>query len=356
MQLQSLSSHHVLEIVTFASPPAASALTPRHVLLPVPQASCAMAEKGEAHEAERQREAKEEAGGWIGKIFAVVNRPAKQITEVREWREICAAMDLEEKRAAKANEKRLGSCPIVCLFWGQNIVGLLIEAPLRMLYHSGCGVGWLLCYPCCLCMPAPSLAERCVHHHYGTSLQYWWLTSVLWSNVQDPRFVTVMYMDDVRLNRPPRPALAWSDDPGGANGEGNGCGDCCKEGDCDCCKCEPCDCDCDDCCLLTMRDTRSLLCILSCASSLHLGRCCGPPPAAGCWEDMDTRHARWAKEMEDATKQRTEAFMSTYKREDYTFKQITRSRRLAAHRVAQGMPVSAPPAPNVPRQQAMQRA
>ena len=297
-----------------------------------------------------------EAGGWIEKISTTAKQIVKPIYNVREWREICAAMDLEEKRAAKADEERLGSCPIVCLFWGQNIVGLLIESPLRILYHSGCGVGWLLCYPpCFLCMPPPSLAERCVHHHWNTTSQYWWLTSVLWSNVIDPRFVTVMYMDDYRLTRPPRPALAWSDDPWHKNG-----GDCCNPCSKDCCNPFFCfdECDCTDCCLFTMRGMRSLLCIFSCASSLHLGRCCGPPPVKGCWEDMEQRHERWAKEMEDATMQRTEAFHSTYKREDYTFTKITGSRRLVAHRVAPGMPVSAPPAPNVPapQQQAMQRA
>ena len=103
-----------------------------------------------------------------------------------------------------------------------------------------------------------------------------------------------------------------------------------------------------------MREIKSLLCIFSCASSCHPGRCCGPPPIKGCYEDLPTRYERWTREHEEARQARTDAFMATYRREDYTFTAMHASRRLVAHRVAPGVPVAAPNVP-VPVPQELQR-
>ena len=51
--------------------------------------------------------------------------------EVREWREICAAIDLEEQRLKKESEQRLASCTALCIFWHQILFGLVIESPIR---------------------------------------------------------------------------------------------------------------------------------------------------------------------------------------------------------------------------------
>ena len=73
---------------------------------------------------------------------------------------------------------------------------------------------------------------------------------------------------------------------------------------------------------------------------------------------MDQRHERWSKEIEEAKQARTDAFMASYDRNDYTFTKSKTSRRLIAHRVAQGVPVPVPgqsPSVPAPQEQAMQR-
>ena len=57
---------------------------------------------------------------------------------------------------------------------------------------------------------------------------------------------------------------------------------------------------------------------------------------------MDERRARWAEESNAARQARTDAFMASYRREDYTFSAIKTSRRLIAHRVGSG---GTPPKP-----------
>ena len=293
--------------------------------------------------------------GKEGAVKATAAAKALFKNDVRVWREICAAMDLEEQRLQKENRERLESCPYLCLFWWQNLAGLVIESPIRTAYHTTCSFGWVLFIPCFL-WQRDSLPERCAGHHYATAHEYYFfLQHVLCSNVRDPRSAS-LYIEDYRLNRPPRPSLAWNDDKGHV--DPGGCCTCtCRTTDGDkCCHDDKC---CDECCadlgLLLIREAKSLLCIFSCASSLHPGRCCGPPPIKGCYEDMTKRHERWAAELEDGKKTRTEAFVASYRREDYTFTAMKASRRLVAHRVASGVPVKAPSNTPVPQQQAMQR-
>ena len=285
----------------------------------------------------------------FGALFAKLKQGAAAAApykdEVRAWRELCAAMDLEEAALQKANQERLESCPVMCFFWGQNIVGLLVESPVRTAYHGTCSFGWCIVTPCFLWKP-DSLAQRCAAHHSSTANEYCFvLQHVLLDNVLNPRTVS-LYTEDCTLNRPPRPARAWPDTI--SNRQDSSCS-CCNDGCCacgssgkekNCCgdECRSC---CTDLTFLMMREAKSLLCVFSCLSSLHPGRCCGPAPIAGCYEDMAERHARWAKEHEDARQARTDAFLATYRAEDYTFTAMRASRRLVAHRVTQGIPLPA---------------
>ena len=281
---------------------------------------------------------------WLRKAVDDTKVAAKKVfkDEVREWREICAAMDLEEQRLKKESEHRLESCPALCIFWQQNVFGLVIESPIRTTYHCLCSASWGAVQPCFL-FKKDSLTAKCTAHHYFTVQEYYYfLQHVLCENVRNPRPAS-LYSEDYRINRPPRPSSAWSDNkPAGDSG------DCCNcncsgdaSGDDDCCNDR-----CDGCCkgweFFLMREVKSLLCVFSCASSLHPGRCCGPPPIQGCYESIEQRHERWSTELEEAKQARTDAFMASYRREDYTFSGMKASRRLIAHRVASGVPVTAP--------------
>jgi hypothetical protein len=278
--------------------------------------------------------------------------------EVREWREICAAIDLEEQRLKKESEQRLASCTALCIFWHQNLFGLVIESPIRTTYHFLCSAGWCAVQPCFLFKP-DSPAAKCSAHHYLTVQEYYYfLQHVLCANVQRPQPAS-LYLEDYRINRPPRPRGAWSDSKPSADS-----GDCCSGG---CCSCSSgdasggdcCNDICNDCCkgleFFLMREVKSLLCVFSCASSLHPGRCCGPPPIQGCYETIEQRHERWTTELEEARQARTDAFIASYRREDYTFSGMKASRRLVAHRVASGVPIPAGaasvPAVAAPKQQ-----
>ena len=151
---------------------------------------------------------------WLKQTADKVSAAAKELfkDEVREWRELCAAMDLEEQRLMKENQQRLESCPVLCLFWWQNIVGLTCESPVRTAYHSLCCAGcYVLAPPCYLCRPDP-LAARCAEHHADIVSEYFHLLQrVLCLNVCNPRQVP-LYAKDYRIIRPPRPRGAWSDD------------------------------------------------------------------------------------------------------------------------------------------------
>ena len=168
--------------------------------------------------------------GWLSTITDIAQRTVPEPNEVREWREKCAAIDLEEKRALKSEEEYRQSCSTLTVFWLQNVVGCILEAPVRTTYHGACAFTWCLTSPCASLVSPTALPVRCTEFHCNTFLQYRWLwCEVLARNVIDPRSVQ-LYKEDHRLNRPPRPVGVREDRT--ADGKAG----CCEAGCCtDCC-------------------------------------------------------------------------------------------------------------------------
>ncbi len=271
---------------------------------------------------------------------------------VKQWEETCAAMALAEREAAQRQQDLADSCPIYVGYCVQSFVALVTEAPVRYAYHSAC---------CCTCLAFDMACagkqpqvHACAEHHLATQHEYCHLIDLLCTNVRAPFTDEVpyfIYLADVRLRRPPPPEGWRSRGDGSSGDDDEGCCCCCgtsADRTRPVCECEEsCDCNCMlDLAFLLNRELRSLLCIFSCASSLHPGRCCGPAP---CWESMRERHARWSKEADEAMDARTAAFYAEFQefRKDLIFQRTggpaQRFRRargpLVARRVAQGVNV-----------------
>ena len=233
---------------------------------------------------------------------------------LEEWRVLCAAMAAHEERAARTASP--DDCCTLSGYCCLQCTGLVFELPFRCCYHAACiasstGCIWLTC-------GAAELPARLFGHHWLTLREYYYLAHMMLTNFQNPTNPVYIYKPDVRLRRPPHPNC--KDGSGRTPGQGDCC--CCCTftptctGDCthcftpvtvccetDCCSCmdwfEP----------LLYREIRSLLCVFSCLSACHCGRCCGPLP---CFEDTTARHTRWLREIDKDMDRRTQAFMRAY--------------------------------------------
>ena len=190
---------------------------------------------------------------------------------VEAWEQVVAAMSYEEGVAIAAEKTWSSSRPALSIYWAQNCVGCTAELPFRIVFHSCCAGTWM----CCLAIqPSNGAIGECATHHVATASQYQGLANLLVHNLLHPDQPHWIYRTDTRLKRPPDPRPT----PAG-NGMHQGDDNCCAcQG---CCRCTP---DaCDACCmeldLLLNRELRSLLCIFSCASALHPGRCTDIPTA-----------------------------------------------------------------------------
>ena len=224
--------------------------------------------------------------------------------ELIEWQAICDDMTAAERVALQNYDP--GICEL-CQYWMQQCIGLTLEMPLRICYHSCC----VTCsFACCLpehpSVP-PSLAcdpEHNVWKHHAHAVQeQWWLAQLLIQNlIRQPCTPWYVYQVEVSLVRPdkPKPPKGWCDD---------------------CCQCKPkeeeqcCDASCDvDCnCERLLyhvnRRLRSLLCTYSGVSSCHPTHCLGPCP---CFAIVDEPSAAEEEPATDA--QQTSGFRGPYNR------------------------------------------
>jgi hypothetical protein len=299
---------------------------------------------------------------FLSKAKGAAAKP--MVDPYEEWRRTCAAMALAEQEAAAQDEAQANSCPVATCYWVQNFGSVTTEMPLRWTYHTSCVL-------CCYGLQALTCGRQkpihdCAQHHVMTQQQYAWLAHFLCNNLAVPlacccggeehdaedepaRATTTwnVYKADYRLRRPPQPPAprSRSDDEDCCNCKCSA-EDCCEEG---CCSCD------DACCggleQLLNREIRSMLCLFSCASSLHPARCCGPAP---CYESMGQRHERWAKEVEEAMDTRTAAFYENYDPAKLVFKETKHG--LVAFRAVDGVVSDAAPAAAVaPAALAMER-
>ena len=86
------------------------------------------------------------------------------------------------------------------------------------------------------------------------------------------------------------------------------------------------------------RELRSLLCVFSCCSACHCGRCCGPVCETICCETVEQRHERWAEELNADMVRRTEAFMQSYTPKKYAFRKSGSGRLVASTHLAAPAP------------------
>ena len=212
---------------------------------------------------------------------------------IEEWEQLNAAMTAHEHAAAL-------SCTALSCYWIKQCVGLTFELPFRWAYHSCCS-----CTGECCCFCPDSHAT----HHLSTVQEYSALANIMAANLLEPCHPTYIYTPHVELTRPPYPAAPSAHEEnmvsGKRNGEQDGEQDCCDSVLCccgffecdekDCCEIRGCGClcccgsfscgwtDCGVCCLSCTpieqpfyRELRSLLCVFSCCSACHCGRCCGP--------------------------------------------------------------------------------
>ena len=191
--------------------------------------------------------------------------------DLAEWRAVCDDMDLAE---AQALEKFTpGPCEL-CQYWGQQCVGLCIEVPCRLMYHTTCMAS---AFACCLNAPPGGLVPECLacdpdraiwRHHAMTIQEYWWLSRLLAENLCiRPCTPWYVYSAEVGLIRPPKPTP-----PKGC------CDDCCgpQDGN-DCCACDL-DCSCERLLYHVNRRLRSLLCSYAGVDACHPSQCFGPCP------------------------------------------------------------------------------
>lgn len=253
------------------------------------------------------------------------SKPAGQGDPLEEWRLLCAAMTAHEERAARTASP--DGCCILSGYCCLQCMGLVLEVPCRGCYHACClaastGCVWLTC--------GAELPASIGGHHALTLQEYYYLAHLIVSNLGQPFDPVYIYKPDVRLKRPPPPGRTAD---AAARRAPPAKKDCCT------CSCTP---TCDNCtpgctpelecctCMswfepLLHREIRSLLCVFSCLSACHCGRCCGPLP---CVEDTETRHARWLLETDADMERRTQVFMRTYDPQALTFKKTRSGRRI----------------------------
>ena len=272
---------------------------------------------------------------------------------IEEWEQLNAAMTAHEHAAAL-------SCTALSCYWIKQCVGLTFELPFRWAYHSCC-----FCTSVCCCVCPDSHAT----HHLSTVQEYSALANIMAANLLEPCHPTYIYTPHVELTRPPYPAAPSAHEEnmvsGKRNGEQDGEQDCCDSVLCccgffecdekDCCEIRGCGClcccgsfscgwtDCGVCCLSCTpieqpfyRELRSLLCVFSCCSACHCGRCCGPD--CHFYETVEQRHRRWAVELEADMIRRTEAFMQSYTPKKYAFRKSGSGRLVASTHLAAPAP------------------
>lgn len=217
-------------------------------------------------------------------------------------------------------------------YWAQQAVGLCLELPCRLFYHSLCTAGTFVC---CVSAPSPVACDpdrRIWRHHAFTTQLYYALPRLMLANLcLRPLAPWYVYDAEVGLVRPPKPPAPpdpCCDCTGGHGGDGDQFG---------------CDCDCDCCCerllYLVNRKLRSLMAVYSGVHACHPSTCCGPCPCV-VWtkgdgpfalldapvfdkgsvrtgdgrcgtcilESAAARYARWDVEYSSARRRRTEAF------------------------------------------------
>ena len=254
--------------------------------------------------------------------------------ELAEWQATCDDMAAAEIRAAQSLQPDRCELGQYC---AQQCVGLCLELPCRLGYHSACTIAGFVCCvsapPECACDP-----ERALWKHHAQAVQeYWWLGRLLLQNLATPCQPYYVYRAECGLTRPAKPTK-----PQGR------CDSCCKcacgddakwFGACDC------DCSCERVLYHVNRRLRSMMCIYAgvdscrpstcvgpcpcCVAPQHEGAaplpgaaphapkpprathcascCCCPAPCA--FESAIARHFRWDGEYADARRAHTSAFV-----------------------------------------------
>lgn len=197
--------------------------------------------------------------------------------DLDEWHAVCDDMAAAEQRALEVYAP--GPCEL-CQYWGQQCIGLTLEVPLRLCYHTCCMTG---AFVFCLNSPPapPSLAcdpERAVWSHHAYSIQeYWWLARLLVENLcVRPCSPWYVYNAEVGLVRPPRPTPPV----GCCDQFRGGLSRCCCCGQPSSAKQECCDvdCQCERILFHVNRRLRAMLCTYAGVGACSLATCAGPCP------------------------------------------------------------------------------
>lgn len=255
-----------------------------------------------------------------------------------EWLDTCAAMEAEE---IEAQRQLTPSPPLLAIYWLLQLFALVVEVPLRIVYHAvalSVVFTWLrLCtlltvVLACACEVdavriagcASAAAEATVHqlrmlaHYVGP------LPRLLAHNLcVVPRAPVFVWNPDLSLDRPPPPTRPG---PVGvceqlAVSLAKACSCCCatQAGQ-----------------QLVLRAIRSLLCAFSLHESCHPAACCGPCCAI---ENLEARRQRWLQDIQQEKNARHERFYQTYrqhKQDRYVFATNTVTGQRAATIVRSG--------------------